>query len=428
MKMIKYIPAFYLLFSCVEEVPIQTELQSDISIEDILIVETTITDEMKVQEIFLSRGANFGNDSLVNFEQNAQVRVVDELGRTYAFDEQSPGSYVSNESFAAQQNMGYKLFITTSNGSEYQSQSSQISGSSVIDDVYAERIVSDNGVEGMAIYVDSSNPNGDLNDFRYTYEETYKIIAPNWTAVEFEIIRATIEQTFDPVTGELVETLYPDVRLVPREQEEQVCYNTVESNSIILSDGNSLQGNGRSGNLVRFINSNNPILSHRYSILVRQLLQSTEAAKFYRTLLQFSQNASLFTEIQPGLIEGNIRADNAEDVVIGFFSIASVTERRLFFNYSDFFPDEELPPYFNNLNCNNVFAPPLYNPLRDGPRDDCGPQRSLISYLQDEEVEFFLSAANPPENCQGPYFVTRRECGDCTALGSNVVPDFWIEE
>jgi len=28
----------------------------------------------------------------------------------------------------------------------------------------------------------------------------------------------------------------------------------------------------------------------------------------------------------------------------------------------------------------------------------------------------------------GPFFVARRECGDCTVLGSNVVPEFWTEE
>ena len=95
----------------------------------------------------------------------------------------------------------------------------------------------------------------------------------------------------------------------------------------------------------------------------------------------------------------------------------------------DFFPDEPLPPYFNELNCNEAFSPPLNNPFRDGPfnLDDCGFPRLLVSYLQAEEIEFFLSNSNPPPLCEGPYLVTQRACGDCTTLGSNVVPDFWEE-
>ena len=431
MKKLSYILITCICFlACVEEIPIDTQLQVDVNVGNILIVEATLTNEYKNQEIILSRGSSFANDSIIIYEQNAMVSVVDDLGTTFLFNRTPDDRYLSVEPFAAQNGRSYKLFITTNNGKEYESESVVSAGVSSIDNIYAERIISDNEVEGMAIFVDSSNPEGDFNNYRYTYEETYKIIAPNWTSREFEIIQAEFEQIFDENTGELIETLLPDVRLVPRAQEEQVCYNTVNSNTIILSDGLSLNESRIDKNLVRFINRNNPILSHRYSILVKQFLQSPDASNFYNTLFQFSQNDDLFSEIQPGLIEGNIKSrGNNDDIVIGFFEVASVTEKRLFFNYEDFFPNEDLPPYFNDLNCNNVFAPPLYNPLRDGPRpaEECGPQRSLIEYIQAEEVEFFLSAANPPENCQGPYFVTRRACGDCTALGSNTVPDFWEE-
>jgi len=417
-------------FSCIEEVAIDTQLQAEVAIESILIVEATITDELIHQEVILSRGSNFANDSLVNYENNAVVTIIDDIGTTFSFTGSENGKYLSSEPFAAQNGRSYALFITTNDGEKYESESVVSAGVSTIDNVFAERIISNNEVEGMAIFVDSSNPSGDFNNYRYTYEETYKIIAPNWTSSEFEIIQAEFEQVFDENTGELIEVLYPDVSLVPRTQEEEICYNTVVSNSIILSDGLILNENSIDKNQVRFINRNNPILSHRYSILVKQFLQSPDAANFYNTLFQFSQSESLFSEIQPGLIEGNIKStSNAENIVIGYFEVASVTTERLFFNYEDFFPEEALPPYFNDLNCNNVFAPPLYNPSRDGeiPLDECGIPRSLISYLQAEEIEFLLGNANPPGLCQGPYFVTQRACGDCTALGSNIVPDFWTE-
>ena len=37
-------------------------------------------------------------------------------------------------------------------------------------------------------------------------------------------------------------------------------------------------------------------------------------------------------------------------------------------------------------------------------------------------------AEHTPENAsEGDYKVVPRICGDCTVLGTNVVPDFWIE-
>lgn len=418
------------VYGCVEEIPVEVQLQSSISIEDILVVEATITDELKAQEIFLSRGNSFANDSIISVEQAAEVIITNELGTSFRFMEQEPGRYVSETPFAAQSGVTYQLFITTSSGISYQSEASQVTGNSNIDAIYAERVISDNEVEGMAIFVDSSNPIGELNDYRYTYAETYKIIAPNWTPVEFEVIREQTEIIVDPVTNEILEVLFPDVTLVPREEEEQTCFNTVLSNEIILSDGVVLNSNNIEGNLVRFINRNDPIISHRYSILVKQFLQSVEAAKFYRTLLQFSQNESLFSEVQPGFLEGNISAiDNTEALVIGFFSVASVAERRLFFDYEDFFPGEPLPPFFNGANCSTPFSPPLGDPNKDGPSslEECGGQRPLIDYLESEEIEFFLSNSNPPPLCEGPFFVTQRICGDCTVLGSNIEPEFWID-
>ncbi|MCO5725074.1 DUF4249 domain-containing protein [Robiginitalea marina] len=412
--------------SCVEEVPVAEDIKSKVSIEDILIVEATITDEFKSQEILLSRGSGFSGESVDNFERNATVRVFDELGNTYIFEEQSPGQYISQSPFSAQQGIDYQLSVITQDGVEYQSETNRLNGTSNIEDIYAERIISDNGVEGMAIFVDSSNPEGDLNDYRYTYEETYKIIAPNWTEFEFEILSEG-EVLVDDTTGE-VEIIYPDVALVPRAQEEQTCYNTVSSREIILSDGLLVEGTELKRNLIRFIGRDDAIISHRYSILVRQLLQSVEAAKFYRTLLQFSQNQSLFSEVQPGLIEGNITSVSDENAVaIGLFNVASITERRLFFDYEDFFPGEALPPYFGTVNCERYIAPILGNPERDGPippNESCG--ESLVDLIKGEQIEFIESTV--PGECEGPYLVTQRACGDCTALGSNVVPEFWVDE
>lgn len=421
MKKIAYILGFILLlgsYACIEEVDIETDLESSVDLDDILVVEATVTDREEFQQVLLSKPTPLGADTVRINEQNARVVVEESSGASYTFSEIAPGTYQSDQSFAASAGNSYTLRITLANGLEYASTPENLPGTSVIDDIYADRITSDTGVDGVGIYVDSSTPDTQFGNYKYTYEETYKIVAPNWTAFEFEILNDGTEP------GSV-----PAVQLVPRAQEEEVCYNTVPSNEVLLSEGTTLVDGQSVGNLIRFVGGDNPIISHRYSILVRQYLQSPEAHSFYRSLSDFSSSDNIFNQVQPGLLEGNISpVGESKSFVLGYFEVSSVSESRLFFDYVDFFPGEPLPPYFEDLNCERFIAPLLGDPSQDGfvpPNVTCG--QTLLELLAKEEIEFYLDNDIPPGECQGPYIVTFRPCGDCTALGSNEVPEFWIE-
>ncbi len=125
----------------------------------------------------------------------------------------------------------------------------------------------------------------------------------------------------------------------------------------------------------------------------------------------------MFTEIQPGFIEGNIaRIDNANEKVLGYFEVANVSQERIFFNYEDYFPGEELPPYA--ISCGFLGAPPTSTPAGTSPLKDLIDSGFSV-YVRNNNGE-----VAPPA---GPYLTALRACGDCTVLGSNVVPDFWIE-
>jgi hypothetical protein len=410
--------AFLGTHSCIEEVDINTDLEPAVALKDILVVEATLTDRLEFQNVLLSKPSPLGADTVRIEEQNARVVVLEESsGVSHTFSEAAPGTYRSDKAFAANLGGSYTLRITLSNGREYESNKEQLPGTSVIDEIYADRILSSTGVDGVGIFVDGSSPDASFRNYKYTYEETYKIIAPNWTPFEFEVLNDGSEP------GSV-----PAVQLIERPQEEQVCYNTVRSNAVILSEGTNLTNGQSVGNLVRFTSRDNPIISHRYSILVRQYLQTPEAHSFYRSLKDFSSSDNIFNQVQPGLLQGNIRpVAGGDSFVLGYFEVSSVSESRLFFDYVDFFPGDPLPPYFDGLNCERFIAPLLGDPARDGPvppNVTCG--QGLLDLLALEEIEYYLEN-DPPGECQGPYFVTSRACGDCTALGSNEVPEFWTE-
>lgn len=390
--------------SCVEPFDITGEVATGENIETFLVVEATLTNELKQQEVLLGRGRSFANDSIQPVTQNATVTVLDGNGTTFSFSELEPGRYVSDQSFQALPSTTYQLNITTGQNSSFTSELVFLPETASITEVYAERITNDMGVEGIAIYTDSEILQGTAPFLRYQYEETYKVIAPLWSPFDMVVVDPNIPYTLDSFD------------LVPREQEERVCYGTQRSNRIIQALDLNRSGNEVSRNLVRFIPRDDFIISHRYSILVRQLVQTPDAYSYYRILEEQAGNESVFTEIQPGFIEGNMsNTNNPSEKVLGYFEVANASQERIFFNYEDFFPNEELPPYA--IGCVFLSAPQFVTPGGTSPLKDAI-DSGLFVYVRDNEGEVFDG---------GPYFTARRACGDCTVLGSNIVPEFWIE-
>ena len=453
MRKVSFILVFVLmaLMGCVEPIDVGSFASGSVTTSGILVIEASLTDEAKSQRILISRSRSIQSDSTVNVEedvlfnpntpfispqgldvdpeQNAIVEVNTSIGERIVFMESEPGIYEAPENFTAEQAIGYTLNITTADGENYASTEMRMVGTSDINALYAERTQSDSGVDGMGIFVDTSDSDNESSLYRYTFEETYKIIAPNWRPFEFEIIREETEVIFDS-NGDVSSILYPDVRLVQRAREEQVCFKTDPSQDILLLDASGLQSGVAKRNQVRFINSNNPILSHRYSILVRQMSVSFEAFRFYENLRNFNQGGLVFTQIQPGPLEGNITNESGQNKVIGFFDVSSVSSQRMYFNYEDFYPDEPLPPYFGTVTCDRFLAPILGNPERDGPPPPPNEQcpQPLVERIKLGLVEWLASNDDEPGVCEGPYQVTPTICGDCNIVGSNVVPEFWTEE
>jgi hypothetical protein len=374
--------ALLFLSSCVKEIDFEIK-----TFESALVIEATITNEEKKQVILLSRTYQTEEDGPTP-ERNASVNILTD-GNTYAFKELEPGRYVSTDPFSAQPSIDYTLSITTSNGRIYSSSPTILSPATQIDAVYAVRETNSNAVNGMSIYVDSFDPSGNSKHYRYTYEETYKIIAPRWV----------------PQDLVLLDELTCAVDLRPtRPQEERVCYNTVTSTTINQVSTNSLTEDRVMGHLVRFINSEDFIISHRYTILVNQYIQSSAAYTYFETLNNFASEESLFSQIQPGYFEGNVSSEtNPNEKVIGFFDVSSVSSQRLYFNYEEFYPDEPLPPLEYELQQLTISG-------------NCG---TLISGLLTDNVVYYSGSS------VGPFNMVFRACGDCTALGNNVAPGFW---
>jgi hypothetical protein len=418
--------------ACVEELDIENVTSEENA--GTLVVEATITDMLERQRVYLSRSVarldvetdttyfrfralGLGLQDSVEYEENATVRILGSDGSSFSFIEEEQGTYLSQEAFAAQTGVNYRLEVVTSSGIAYESDEVGVPDASQIINVYAERFTTDLGVEGVQIYVDSEPVSGNPSNFRYTYEETYKIIAPNWNKDDFLLTN------YDPCA--LPVPTY-DLEVVPRETQNQICYSTVPSNTII--QGNSINSsNSVNAFPIRFLSKDNYVMAHRYSILVRQHVQSAESFGFYETLKELSESDNVFSQVQPGPLEANIkRVDGStNEMVLGYIDVTSVSEQRIYLEFEDFFPGEELPPY--PFPCFEESAPESHVSycFRGLVANLCPP--STIERIDDGIINYTGLNNENIGACPGPYTFIARVCGDCTLLGQNVAPDFWIE-
>ena len=422
-----------LLFAgCLEEFDLETFGEDNF--EPNLVVEATLTDELKNQTIYLSRSdvrtdletdtiynpylpLGLGPRDSVNVERFANVSVKINGATDVNFQETAAGIYTSESPFAIETGSAYEVLIQTNDGASYRSVPMGLEGKAEITDVYAERMTNEFGIEGVMIYVDGRASSGQPENYRYTFEETYKIIAPVWADEEFQLTN------YDPCA--LPVPTY-DLEIIPRTIQNQVCYNTVPSNTIVLNNTAERSESTITRFPVHFISRDDFIISHRYSIEVSQFVEDPDAYSYYSALSSFSRSGNLFSQVQPGSLRANVsREGDPDELVLGFVEVASVSKQRIFFNYDDLFPGEELPPYPFNCNLQSSLESHVSYCFMGMNSSTC-PQSiiervnlGLISYVGLNDLGI--------GSCPGPYVYVPRICGDCTLLGSNEVPEFWID-
>jgi hypothetical protein len=388
-KFIKF-SILLLLVNCVEPVDIKT-----ITYENYLVVEAIITNENKNHQIRLSRTFEIDSNTPAP-ETGATVQVISDTA-TYNFIETSNGNYVSNVAFSAEEGEIYQLNITTKDGNSYSYSQEILTALSQIEKLTTEIETSTEGLKGVSIIVHSFNPNNDANYYRYQYEETQKISPPFWSNEELVVIS----------DGK--------VEVVTRTINNKDCYKTTSSTEILLTNTKTLLED-RVQFPVRFILDTDFIISNRYSILVKQYVQSFAVYNYYNTLKKLSSSESVFNQSQPGFIAGNIRSEkDKNENVIGYFEVSSVSKKRIFFSYNDIFPNKN--SVFPS-SCDFV-APIFY--------DAFSKLYTLTDLIKAGTHSYFKENNTGSPYLEGKYLLVPKICGDCTVLGSNIKPNFWVD-
>lgn len=385
--------------ACTESFDISEEIT-----EDLLVVNSTLTNKIEKQQIILSRTIGLNEIDPV-FESEAKVFVRENNLKDLNFNEVSEGVYESEEEFGISADSEYQLFISTSEGMEYKSNIVTTPPIAAIDKVEAKKIINENGEVGVGIFVSTSDSGSQAEYYRFSFEETYRINAPLWKAVDVVANVSSSNVIFNTVE---------------RPASKQTCYKTLNSQSINIVSTLGLNENKIEDLKVNFISSDDIRMLDRYTILVKQYVQTQESYAFYKTLENFSNSEDIFTQVQPGFIRGNIVSiTNPNEKVLGFFDVSTISEARIFFNREDFLEDG-LPQYIYNC---KEFIP--QRQILETTEEF----RSRVAIIINSNDFRILSIGNLPIYEGDPSIVlVPRECGDCSKLGNEEAPDFWIDE
>ena len=386
--------------SCTEPYALQSN-----TFEDLLVIEATITNELKKQEIKISRTFQL-EEKEPQVETNAIVYITDDLGNQYNFEE-SNGKYISQFEFHAMPERQYQLFVNTNNGKQYTSTREKLTTVNNLTSIEAT-VKNKFGVNGVDITANSFDPTNTSKYYRYEYEETYKVIVPFWAPDSLQIFG---NNEFWDLNGN-IEYAFTQHQ---RNGESKTCYKTEYSKEIILENTTQQSEDRIKDYSVRFISQDNYSIANRYSIKVKQYIQSLASHAYYKTLKDIASTGNILSPSQPGFLYGNITSvENNNEKVIGFFDVSSVSEQRIFFNYTDLFPVEPIPPYFYDCQISIYDRTKLKSPGTTPPDG----LTALVINTRSGKIILF-EREDPILKMVPP------ECGDCRTVGSNVVPAFW---
>lgn len=378
------------LKSCIE--PINPQ---EIGFANLLIVESLLTSTLEHQKVELSRTIPL-DTSFKSPESGADVWIQTNSGRQIFFSEDSPGTYLTSEPYAATFGTLYQLFIVTANGKRYSSDELEMLATPPIDSIYAEFEPSDSldqfGQGTFKFFVDFRTNSTESRFFKWNWKETFKLRVGNASNLKW-------------LGGNNVERWDPPI---------EICYKGDASSSVIVSTSN-FENKGIVRKEIKSLDSRSRKMLLRYSLEVSQHAISEESFDFWNAVASNNDNQSSLSYKQPGSISGNIRIlDNENEIVLGNFDVAQVISYRKFFTPFDFKNNGYIRSSRNFRKCEDSQV--LITSV-----DQIG---NFMEANSDRYMIWFISSGviAPP----GVLYVLK-ECADCTLYGTNIKPDFWID-
>lgn len=302
------------LSACVERYyPKEDELRTGT-----LVINAHLTDEPGHQLIEISRSVTLIYPS-VDPVSGCFAELIREDGEFKEFIEENPGFYGSelDESFL-QTGMSYMLHVITPDGNEYESEFDRLRPVPDIDSIYyevetASYQTAGDTTDGIRFFIDFTYNDEDYEYVRWEVTETYEFHNPDMEAFIWDVDFSYYE--------------------LPDSSSPKVCYITNQLSEIHSMALSILDFGIYVKKPFAFVpnDQQKQKLKHKYSVLIKQYSMGEAAFHYWNELKKTSQEQGFLFDRQPALLNSNIKNVNDDDeIILGFFSMAGVVERRAF--------------------------------------------------------------------------------------------------
>lgn len=304
MKLKKIITGFGVIMfliktlSCVKpyEPPVIKNPNSYLVVDGVAIPGTDTT------KITLSRSRNLSDTSSFIPENSATVQIVSKNGQTFPLSLKSKGLYTGLLNLS--QGQEYQIRISTSDGSEYESDYEMAVITPPIDSLTW------NQENNVSIFVNTHDPQNKTRFYRWEYIET-------WEYHSF----------YETIAGFKNGAIY---FLDPTEKTFK-CWDSAFSDNVILGASDQLSEDVITNLTLTTIANGSDKISVRYSILVKQFGLSRDAYNFWQEIKKNGTQVGGLFDPLPSQLIGNIHCKtNPDEPVLGFFSIATIQTKRLY--------------------------------------------------------------------------------------------------
>ncbi|GAB3574346.1 DUF4249 domain-containing protein [Hymenobacter daeguensis] len=324
-------------------------------------------------------------------ETRATVYIEDEAGTRQLLTESSTvkGTYTSSF-LTLSPARRYRLHLNTLAGKEYASDYVPVKTTPPIDAVTWR---TDN--DGLNIYVNTHDPSGTTQYYRWETDETWEILPIYSPIVEY-------------VGGRMRDIVVPF---------PSICWGNAHSSIVQIDKTTALSQDVVSDFRVRQLPSTTERLFSQYSILVQQHALTKEEYAYWELLRKNTESIGSLFDPQPAQLTGNIHCLNGTDVAVGFIGAHSLTERRIFIRRS------ALPTAWRVSNGYESCLPPD-TVFLDRPSP---PTPNPVLILQSA----FAAGSNLPiyplykNGVINAYTAKSRDCIDCRTRGASVKPSYW---
>jgi len=317
----------------------------------------------------------------------ATVVIADHLGNTETLFEVEEGTY-STSPIGIQGIVGrkYRISITTSDSNNYLSSFVEMKSPVGLDSVYAftesqpsQELTHD--LVGYQFYLDTKPAETKQNYFLWDLMATYQYKA------DFKI-KYIFEGTLEPFLNS---------------DSLQTCWRTKKVQEIFTSETEDLVNPVITRFPLHFVSTESRELSIRYSLLVKQYTLDSSDYQFWNSVRKQNENQGGLYANQPYQIRGNIfNPDNPNEPVLGNFTVASVTEKRIFVN--------------------RPWSLTMYHPVCEITEGDIENFSTIFLFPPQSWPVYATRTSN------GSAALPAQQCMDCRKSGGTIEkPTFWVD-